>query len=249
VDLEKQALERELGIARQVQLALLPGRRPEGTGIRWASAYLPAGRVGGDYFDFLSGPGGRHGVVVADVSDKGVPAALFMVATRSLVRHEAARCADPAQVVRRVNQALCQDTERYASVFVTLFYGLYDRARREFRYTNAGHWPALWLPQGGEPTWLTTAGGVLGQFPEAQYECGRVRLESGDLLVCFTDGVTEAAAPDGSLFRGEGLAAVVRAARELPVEGVATEIVEAVRRFAGSCGVADDLTVVVGRAE
>ncbi|MBI5837344.1 MAG: SpoIIE family protein phosphatase [Candidatus Eisenbacteria bacterium] len=249
VDLEKQALERELGIARQVQMALLPGREPEGTGIRWATAYFPMGKVGGDYFDFVRGPGGAAGVVVADVSDKGVPAALFMVATRSLVRREAALHSDPAGAVRGVNLALCEDTERYASVFVTLFYGLYEAATRTFRYANAGHCPALWLPREGEPAWLTARGGVLGQFPEMTYVAGEVTLAPDDLLVFYTDGVTEAHGPDDSLFGMERLLATVRAARGLPVKELAARIVEEVRLYAGPGGVSDDLTVLVGRAE
>jgi serine phosphatase RsbU (regulator of sigma subunit) len=249
VDLEKQTLERELGIARQVQLALLPGGNPEGTGIAWASAYLPMGKVGGDYFDFVRGPQGQCGVVVADVSDKGVPAALFMVATRSLVRHEAATCADPADAVRGVNLSLCQDTERFASVFVTLFYGLFDPDTREFRYANAGHWPALWLPRRGEPAWLTAKGSVLGQFPDCEYRSGSVELSPGDLLVFFTDGVTEAQGPTGELFGPTGLLSTVLGARDLPVDELASRIVEEVRLFAQPAGLGDDLTVVVGRVE
>ncbi len=249
VALEKKALERELSIARQVQLALLPARNPEGMGIRWASCYFPMGKVGGDYYDFVPGPDGRLGVVVADVSDKGVPAALFMVATRNLVRRGGATLTDPAAVVREVNLALCEDTERYASMFVTLFYGQYEPKRREFRYGNAGHCPPLLLTQGEDPRWLTAPGGVLGQFPEMEYVTGSVSLSPGDLLVFYTDGVTEATSPEHRLFGREGLARMVSAHRDLPVEDLVPLLVEELRAHCAPCGFSDDLTLLVGRVE
>ena len=249
VELEKQSLERELGIARQVQLALLPARDPEGGGIQWSSSYFPVGKVGGDYYDYVRGPLGREGVVVADVSDKGVPAALFMAATRNLVRREAQASPDPAEVMKGVNLQLCEDTERFASIFVTLFYGLYDPRERSFCFANAGHCPALWARPGREPAWLTAQGTILGQFPEAQYVTGRVELAPGDTLVLYTDGVTEAHAPDGTLFGRQRLMNVVRGGAELESAELAASIVEEVRRYGCAAGVRDDLTVVVGRVK
>lgn len=249
VALEKQALERELGIARQVQLALLPASDPDWPGLEWASTYVPMGKVGGDYYDYVKGPDGRMGVVVADVSDKGVPAALFMAATRNLVRHEAAQDADPASVVRGVNLTLCEDTERFASMFVTLFYGVYEPARRNFRYANAGHCPALWVPASGPPAWITSQGTVLGQFKDAEYVGGEIALSRGDLLVLYTDGVTEADSRDRGMFRREGLLSAVLEHRRLEPRELANRIVECVREFSGDCGASDDLTVLVGRVK
>lgn len=249
VALEKQALERELGIARQVQLALLPAGDPDWPGLEWASAYVPMGKVGGDYYDYVKGPGGRMGVVVADVSDKGVPAALFMAATRNMLRHEATQNTDPAVVVRGVNLTLCEDTERFASMFVTMFYGIYEPASHCFRYANAGHCPALWVPAKGSPAWITSEGTVLGQFQDAVYVSGEVTLSQGDLLVLYTDGVTEADSRDQGMFRREGLLATVLECRMLPPRELAGKIVQSVREFSGDCGAADDLTVLVGKVK
>jgi sigma-B regulation protein RsbU (phosphoserine phosphatase) len=188
-------------------------------------------------------------VVVADVSDKGVPAALFMAAARNLVRHQAAESSDPAEVVTGVNRTLCEDTERFASMFVTLFFGSFDPRDRRFRFANAGHCPALWLPKGGEPVWLSSEGTVLGQFPEARYVGGEVAMSPGDLLVLYTDGITEAAAPDGTMFRRDGLLETVLESREWAPRELAARILERVREFSGAGGVGDDLTVVIGRVD
>ncbi len=156
--------------------------------------------IGGDFYDHFTLPAGRHGLVVADVSGKGVSAGLFGMVSKTLMRAIALQ-RDPSagEVVREVNDGLCADNE--SSMFVTAFYGQYDPASGRLVYTNAGHPPPLVLRARGGLEWLEGPGGTaLGVVPGLSYQAGTVDLAPGDTLLVFTDGVTEAVNADGQEF-------------------------------------------------
>jgi len=188
--IELQTQEAELRAASEIQRHLLPREIPRMKGLEVACAWQPARSVGGDYFDVLALAPGQIGVCLADVSGKGMTAALLMANLQALVRAFAPAAADPGALCRKVNEALCGNV--LPGKFVTLFYGVIDSAALTLRFENAGHCPPLVL-RASATTLLTEGGTVLGFFPRAQYADRSFRLQSGDCLLLTTDGVTEAA--------------------------------------------------------
>ena len=188
--IELQTQEAELRAASEIQRHLLPREIPRMKGLEVACAWQPARSVGGDYFDVLALAPGQIGVCLADVSGKGMTAALLMANLQALVRAFAPGAADPGALCRKVNEALCGNV--LPGKFVTLFYGVIDSAALTLRFENAGHCPPLVL-RASATTLLTEGGTVLGFFPRAQYADRSFRLQSGDCLLLTTDGVTEAA--------------------------------------------------------
>lgn len=240
------AYERELAIARTIQRSLLPARAPEVAGLDVAGSCVPASAVGGDYYDHVAvGPSGL-GVVIADVSGHNLASALLQTTARSVLRAEALSGAGPSTVLERANRALHEDLER-SELFLTAWYGVFDGATGRFAMSDAGHPPALvWRRDSGTVEDVSAGGPPLGVDPAASYESSELRLRPGDVVVAYTDGLTETRSRTGDEEYGvERLAAAL--ARS--ADGSAAEIVAALLRdvaaWDGGGAAADDRSVVV----
>ena len=241
---ERDALEREMKVAREVQRELLPRAVPRFEGLELAGVCRPAVAVGGDYYDYVQHADGRPGLVIADVSGKGVPAALLMASLQASVRSLFHTAADPGQLHARLNDALCRSSSlsRYATAFVAD----YDPDTRRLTYSNAGHLPAVIIR--GEQTLRCEEGGMpIGLFEGVTYDTGALTLAPGDLLALFTDGVTEAPAPDGDEFGAERLADLLRAYLDRPLDAALQAVLDALLDWSGPVAPHDDVTLVLAR--
>ncbi|MFQ5942595.1 MAG: SpoIIE family protein phosphatase [Anaerolineales bacterium] len=185
----RERLEQELRIARLIQQTLLPRELPELPGWELAAYYRPAREVGGDFYDFVDLPDGKLGMIIADVTDKGVPAALVMATTRSVLRAAAERIVSPGEVLQRVNEQLVPDIPD--NMFVTCLYSVLDPQNRTLRYANAGHGLAFRRTDDGVKD-LKATGMPLGLMPEMHYEESQVQLAPGDTVLFQSDGLAEA---------------------------------------------------------
>jgi serine phosphatase RsbU (regulator of sigma subunit) len=243
--LEKQRLEDQLRVAREVQTGLLPAGPPAVPGWDIAGVNLPTGAIGGDYFDYVPLPAGRLGIVVADVSGKGIPAALIMATFRTALRTELRRQVDVRRVAEELNRALLEPRE--SARFVTAVYGVLDPTTGSFRYVNCGHNPPLLLRRGGPGELLRSGGPVLGLFAEERFDTGEVTIGPGDGLVLYTDGVVEPTDAGDQQFGMERLETVARTSIGEPAGRVVDAVVEATRAFTGRGHHEDDFTLVVVR--
>ena len=204
---ERERLAQEMFVARLIQQTLLPRDVPVPAGWQMAAHYQPARAVGGDFYDFIPFRNGQLGVVVGDVTDKGVPAALVMATTRSVLRAAARRLVDPAKVLRRVNDLLYPDIPR--SMFITCFYALLDPASGRVRYANAGHdLPYRW--RAGEVGELRATGMPLGLMPGMRYQAEETVLAPGESVLFYSDGLVEAHNPQRDLFGFPRLKALLK---------------------------------------
>jgi len=245
----REMLQRELEIARQVQERLFPQSRPEVPGVDYAGACKPALSVGGDSFDyFYPAPGGRLAVAVGDVAGKGVPAALLMACLQASLRGLiSGGLADVAELMHKLNGLVYLSTTR--NRFATLFFAMYDPASRELTYASAGHNPALLVRRDGSTEWLRAKGMALGLSKSAHYEAVALTLAPGDLLVAYTDGVTEARNISGEDFGEERLCQVaLRLPGSPSPEAACRDLIQAVSEFEGEAPQHDDMTVVIVRA-
>ncbi len=235
------ALENELDLASRMQQSILPTSFPETAGYRVFASMEPARNVGGDFYDILPLPKDRLGLAVADVSGKGVPAALFMMSSRTLLRGAAIGHSDPGEMMCEVNRLLCEDND--AAMFVTVFLAVFDPASGKLVYANGGHNPPLVLRTDGTTALLPAIEGVaLGVAPEIEYAEGSVTLSPGEAVVFYTDGVTEAENRRGEQFGLERLRRVFAAGAPGDARGVTTAVFEAVRSFADGAPQFDDIT-------
>lgn len=242
--LENERTAQELRLARQIQATFLPEACPQPAGWSIAATSRPARQVGGDLYDFIPLGAHRLGLVVADVSDKGVPAALFMALSRTVMRAVAAEGRSPAATLSRVNDLLLADSR--SGMFVTMFYGILDTRTGELVYGSAGHNPAYWSRcESGELVRLDSRGIALGVVEHPIIEEGRIVMQPGDSLVLYTDGVTESLAADEREFGEEGLRQVIRAAGPCPAQALAEAINRAVQEFVGNSPQHDDYTLLV----
>jgi sigma-B regulation protein RsbU (phosphoserine phosphatase) len=241
---QKQArVQQQLKLARSVQVALLPDPALRVAGLEWQALYLPAFEIGGDYYDVIPLSGHEVLLVIGDVSSKGVPAALLMTAVRAMVRAEAARIADTAQLLTTVNRAVCSDFARDHEMFVTLFCARVNTQSRHMIYSNAGHSPPLVWGRGTEqPETLREGGSILGQLVEAEFTQGVVTLAPGWRLWAFTDGVTEARNARGELFGTHGVVRFAATHRSTAGHRFQSELKTTLDRFATERSDVDDLT-------
>ncbi len=241
---ERDALERELTVAREVQRELLPGGAPSVAGLELAGVCRPAIAVGGDYYDYLQDGGGRLGLVIADVSGKGVPAALLMASLQASMRSRFPTAGSPERLAAGLNEALLGSSSaaRYATAFLSAF----DPETRRLSYSNAGHLPAI-LIRKDEMIRCHEGGMPIGLFEGAAYETATRTLAPGDLLALFTDGVTEAPAPDGEEFGAARLADLLRAHRARPLDAVIEIVLDALLQWSGPIDAHDDVTLVLAR--
>lgn len=241
--LRQQRLEQDLRLAEQIQQSFLPRSTPEISGYRFHARYDPAFEIGGDFYDFIELPASRIGVVIADVSGKGVSAALYMARLSRDIRYLALSEADPSSVLTKMNRAVCDDGRD--DVFVTMLYLSLDPATSEFTFASAGHMPPfLMRAQDAALEELGASAGLpLGVATDASYESEGGRLDAGDYILLYTDGLVEAMNVDEEMFGMSGVAKVLR-----KVEGGAKpsfdEVLKASRSHAKGTAQFDDTTVV-----
>jgi sigma-B regulation protein RsbU (phosphoserine phosphatase) len=236
--------EAELNIAREVQQALFPRQLPGGSGLEFSAVCIPSAGISGDYYDVLSLPDGRLIFAIADISGKGVSAAILMANLQALLRALAPSAPEPSAVCRRLNEHLHQVTD--AAKFATLFYAEWNPQERRLTYVNAGHNAPLLLGN-GQCRRLELGGMPLGMFPAAEFETGWVCLKPGETLVLYSDGITESAAAGGEEFGESQLEEIVKAHCGKPLAEIQAQVLAAVRRWSGS-GQEDDMTLMLVRA-
>jgi serine phosphatase RsbU (regulator of sigma subunit) len=197
---ERERIEQELRVARLIQQTLLPKRVPDLPGYQLAAYYQPAREVGGDFYDFLELDDGHLGLVVGDVTDKGVPAALVMATTRTMLRASAQRLDSPAEVLRQVNDVIVPDIP--PNMFITCLYAILDTRSGKLRYANAGHDLPYLRHKGrpGDASELRARGMPLGLMPGMFYEEKETVLEAGDSILFYSDGLVEAHDPHYEMF-------------------------------------------------
>ncbi|HNB52608.1 MAG TPA: SpoIIE family protein phosphatase, partial [Anaerolineales bacterium] len=244
--LQRQRMEEELIISREIQLSLLPLQCPEISGWEVAAYYRAARQVGGDLYDFIQtseAPNLLH-LVVADVTGKGVPAALYMAVSRTILRTATQFDSCPAQILRRTNQTILQDVGY--RLFLSTFFASLNTQTGHFIYANGGHeWPMLYRADTGTVQNLDTSGLLLGVFRDMEFPQTELFLAPGDVLVLFTDGVTEARDATGDFFGEERLAEILAQTGDKSARQLMEDITQAVGLFTGETPQADDLTLIV----
>jgi putative ABC transport system permease protein len=250
---EQETLRRDIALASDVQRRLLPEAPPRADCADFAAVSVPARRIGGDYYDFVELGDGRIGIALADVSGKGVPAALIMSVVQASLRIIASGGdVPPPRLVARINEFVYRSTP--ASKYATFFYAQLDERRRQLRYVNAGHNPPFLLradrpsTAGSPPSQieeLKVGGMVVGMFPETEYEEATVELFPGDVLLAFTDGVPEAHNPENEEFGEERLQALLRQTAQLPADEISARIAAEMNHWIRDAEQYDDLTFIV----
>jgi sigma-B regulation protein RsbU (phosphoserine phosphatase) len=246
-ELERKRLEEELKVARQIQSSLLPKAPPAIPGWDFAAVYRSARPVGGDFYDFFSITNDveRLGMVIADVSDKGVPAALFMAASRTIIRTTATVGDGPARTLMRANRLAAQDSQT-TSQFVTVFYATLEPHSGQLVYANAGHNRPLWWEAATEQIHELAAKGIaLGVIEEIELEERAIDVGMDDVIVFYTDGVTEAMKADDEGFGVARLRETLASHTERSAQDILEAVVEAVDDFVGGASQSDDCTIFV----
>ncbi len=235
------ALQNELNVASQIQQSILPTDFPRGTDFEIYASMEPARNVGGDFFDVLTLDAGLVGVAIADVSDKGVPAALFMMSSRTLLKGSAIGMGEPGQVLGEVNDLLHEDND--TGMFVTILYAVYSTSSGEFTYANGGHNSPLIVHPDGSSSLLPLTGGIaLGVVPDIPYQQQSINLAPGDLVFLYTDGVTEAMNSEEEEFGVERLQEVFATNPPRDPKEANEAVFQAVGDFAGDTPQSDDIT-------
>lgn len=253
VEKEKERLQTELEIAREVQNQLYPKQLPPSKGLQLTVACDPARMVSGDYYDYQVIPPGQLAFAIGDVAGKGISAALLMATLQAALRAQVnqyteaetvAGALDAAKLVAKLNKQIYANTspEKYA----TFFFALYDSASQVLTYTNAGHLPPL-LIRDGKATLLDVNGTVVGAFPFSKYEKSELQLQPDDLLVCYTDGITEPENAYGEMFGEERLTDMVIKNAHLDSLTIIRLVMEAVKSWTGTPELQDDMTLLVAR--
>ena len=241
---EKERMERELELARNLQVSFLPKHFPSHPGMEISAVSSPAREVGGDFYDVFSLDSNHLGIVMADVSDKGMPAALYMALTRSLVRAEARRNRSPKKVLLNVNRLLMEVTE--ASMFVTIVYGVLDFSTKIMVYARAGHeYPLIFSPEACECRELRGIGTLLGMMDEIALEEESATLKSGELLVLYTDGVTDTKSASDEFFGGARLRDAICDIKAISARQLCSELYKQVIEFKGDEPQFDDISLMV----
>jgi len=244
---EKERLIREIEIARDIQQSFLPDHAPLIEGIDIAAVTVPARIVGGDFYDYIPLEKNKWGLVIADVSGKGVPAALFMALSRTLMRASATVAVSAAEALNHVNTLIIQDSK--ASMFVTLFYAIFDADTRSLKYSNAGHNPPLFISAAaGDIATLKAHSAPLGIMPDIKAKTEELILKKGDSIMLYTDGVTEAANEKGEQFEIGRLERAFSENRNLSAEQIINRVEQEISLFAGGQPQYDDITIMIIKA-
>jgi phosphoserine phosphatase RsbU/P len=236
--------EAELTFALEVQQALFPRHLPESNGLEFAAVCIPAAGISGDYYDVMQFPDGRLVFALADISGKGISAAILMANVQALLRTLSETGSPPAEVCKRLNHHLHQVTDE--SKFATFFYAEWNAAEHSLCYVNAGHYaPVLLGSACGRQ--LSEGGFPLGMFPSSEFQTGEVTLRPGDVLALYSDGITEATSKTGEEFGDGRLQAEIEKRSEKPLAEIQAGVLEAVRQWAGD-ELEDDMTLLMVRA-
>ena len=249
----RERLETEVQLARQIQQTFIPQSLPVYPAWQLAARWRTARQVGGDFYDVIELPNNKLGLFIADVADKGMPAALFMALTRTLVHAAVIETDSPAEALRRVNDLLLPDTHQ--GMFVTAVYGVLDLEQGKFTYVNAGHNPPFWVREHGDPSTgsgqsiekLTRTAIALGVVEQPGMQERTIPLARGDSLFLYTDGLTEAFSFDGDLFGDSRLMDALKSARTLTADEIIIAVENSLNEFVGSVPLGDDLTMLVIR--
>ena len=240
---EKGRLEQELHMASQIQRSLLPQQMPVSTVYEIAPHWEAAREVAGDFYDAFELGSGQFGTVIADVSDKGAPAALFMAVTRTLMRSHAKAGLSPREMLRRTNDLLLSDAED-SGMFVTVYYSHFHSDGRVI-HVNAGHNPPVLCRASGEVSYLSRGGRALGWFPDNPVTEFEMQLSPGDVIVYYTDGLTDAENAEGVPFGEERLAESVRRHASKDASAIRVGILEDVFAHCDGTDPFDDLTMLI----
>jgi sigma-B regulation protein RsbU (phosphoserine phosphatase) len=243
--LEKERLERELELAADIQRRLLPTVFPRLAGFELTGWSRPARHVGGDYYDLMRVRGDRVAAVLADVSGKGLPAALMVSIVHSALRLLMDRAEVGPELVSRLNHHIAEFSA--PNKFITLFLAELDPSRREVRYVNAGHNPALLVGPDGNVKELESGGLPLGLFDNVAFEAGRIDLGVGDLVCIYSDGITESTSPRDEEFGVSRFVDLLRTSRDRPLSEIVSTVDTAVTEFADGLNQGDDQTLVLIR--
>ena len=247
VAVEKGRMERELQVAHEVQASFLPRHTPSFPEWDFAARWLPAREVAGDYYDFIVQDDGKIGLVIADVADKGLPAALYMALTRSIIRATTLGVQSPVEAICRANRLMCEGGDS-PSMFVTLFYGLLDPQTGTLVYVNAGHNPPALYRVDLEPPGiqeLERTGMLLGVEIDSEYTQHTITMLPGDVLLLYTDGLTEAFDANDHQYGSEQLVSDFISNVNLNASELADRLIESVHSFTGYTAPSDDITMVV----
>jgi phosphoserine phosphatase RsbU/P len=243
--LVRERLETEVQLARQIQQTFIPETLPEFADWELSARWKTARQVGGDFYDVFDLPNRRLGLFIADVADKGVPAALFMALTRTLVRAAVAELESPADAMKRVNDLLIPDTKQ--GMFVTAVYAVLDMEKNELTYVNAGHNPPLWIKCDGGVERLKRTGVALGAAEDVIFTQRVIPLEKDDSILLYTDGLTESFNYDGEFFGDERLMDAIQANLCASASDLLDVVEKSLLHFVQDMPPADDLTMLVLR--
>jgi sigma-B regulation protein RsbU (phosphoserine phosphatase) len=241
--LEKRKLEEELSIARGIQKTFLPGKQPQMPGFEISGINIPSEKVGGDYYDFIPIIENQVGIAIGDVSGKGIPAALIMASFRASLIAEIRNNYAIRSIMFKVNNLLFESTE--ADTYVTAVYGVLDTKNKIFTFTNAGHNAPIFRHTDGRMEYLVEGGVALGTFENSKYEERPLGFSPGDIIVFYTDGVTEAKNEKEEEFGTKRLEQVINDSNHLSAPEIQKNIYQAVKDFTGNLPQADDLTMIV----
>jgi serine phosphatase RsbU (regulator of sigma subunit) len=245
VEQAERIMARDLEQAAEIQRRLLPEKAPEVPGLDLAGYNAPCRTVGGDYYDFYTCPDGRVVMVVADVSGKGMPAALLMSSLQARVQVLADDPKDVGELVARLNRLLCANIP--SNRFISLFLCVLDPVTGEMAYCNAGHNPPVLVKADGSIEWLHGGGPILGILPMASYEEKRHRIERGETVVLYSDGVTEMTNPANEEFGEDRLAQLLADRRHQPAAVIVEEVKAELSKWSAGANPADDITMVVAK--
>ncbi len=241
--IENEKMEKELALAAQIQKDLLPKENPEFEKMDITGSNVPCYQVGGDYFDFIELDSKRLGIVIADVSGKGVGASLLMASLRACLHSEVDSGCSLEKMALRLNDFVHKSSS--TNCFITFFYCEYDNEKNELRYINAGHNPPLLIEKKGTVDHFEISGLCLGMFPSSEYEEKKITLSPGDTLLFYTDGITESRNKKGEEFTEERLINIAKQNSKLPVQDLMKKIFEEVNEFTSGVNQMDDMTMIV----
>ncbi|MFQ5945234.1 MAG: PP2C family protein-serine/threonine phosphatase [Anaerolineae bacterium] len=246
--LRRERIERDLQLAQGIMDSLIPQEFPEFEGVSLAARIVPAREIGGDFYEAIKLDEDHLGVFICDVVGKSIAAALFVAVARGLILAETERTRSPRTALLRIHRLLLRAAE--ATSFITMFYGVLDRKVGALRYARAGHEPPiLFKGDTAETQILNAPGTLLGILPEVSLEEEEVPFEPGDLLVLYTDGLTEAADPRGEFFGRTRLEELIATTNHLTLEALCQNIVESAVSFQGTAERHDDMAVLAVRFE
>lgn len=242
---EKKELEKDLQIAHEIQRALLPRELPTSRKISVSAFNKPSRQIGGDFYDAVSFSDGNVALAVADVSGKGISGALMMATLHTIYRNELREGLGVDKIVERVNRKFSEHTT--AGNFATFFQAVIDFKNNQLEYCSAGHNPAILMHKNGESEFLEATGIILGFVKDAKFEARRARFRQGDLIVIYSDGITEAENDNEELFGKDRLIELVRQLRDQSAAKIKSGIIRAVDNFHAKASAQDDVTLIVAK--